>query len=189
MDVAAKAQRGEAGFSLLEILVALGLFALISLAGVILVSSILQVRDRTEGRLEELGDLQRGLVMITSDFHQAIPKSIQIDASGASLNRYGEEGRVVIRYTVDDGRLLRILEKNGVAGARQTLLDKVSAVRWRVLTRNAGWSETWPSSGLANAEASQVLRPVAVAVELDLDSERAGISGTLRRIVELTQAP
>lgn len=190
MDLVQQRASGEAGFSLIEIVIALGLLSLISLAGVGLVSSILQVRDRTEGRLEELGDLQRGLFVITSDFSQADGASIDLTPSGVSANRATENGMTGVTYEVADGKMLRKLSRGGAPGVQQTLLANVKAARWRLLLRDGGWVETWPPPSPADdAQAEDRVAPLALAVELDLDEGRVGVSGTLRRVVELAAKP
>lgn len=190
MDVSQQRASGDAGFSLIEIVIALGLLSLISLAGVGLVSSILQVRDRTEGRLEELGDLQRGLFIITSDFQQADGGSISLTATGVSADRAAGGGAAAVAYALIDGKVLRILSNGGAPGVQQTLLVNVKAARWRVLLEDGGWVETWPSASSANdGQGDDTAAPLALAVELDLDEARAGVSGTLRRVVELAARP
>ena len=190
MGVAKPNAAGDAGFSLIEIVIALGLFSLISLAGGVLVSSILQVRDRTEGRLEELGSLQRGLLVLTSDFQQALGGSIHVDATGASLDRPARGGTIAVKYVSNKDKVLRILSINGKAEAQQTLLDQVTAVRWRVFLKNGGWLDSWPREQDTVAPAgAEHESPTALSVEFDLAESRAGVTGTLRRVVELTAPP
>lgn len=190
MDVIQRRASSEAGFSLIEIVIALGLLSLISLAGVGLVSSILQVKDRTAGRLEELGDLQRGFFLITSDFQQADGASINLTPSGVSADRTAGNGVTAVTYAVADGKMLRKLSRGGAPGVQQTLLANVKAARWRLLLRDGSWVETWPPLSLPDdAQAEDRAAPLALAVELDLDGGRAGVSGTLRRVVELAARP
>lgn len=178
MDVGTPPRNGQAGFSLVEILVTLGLFSLIALAGVVLVGSILQVRERTEGRLEELGELQRAMLIITSDFQQARGGSLRVSASGASLERLAEGRLIGILYAVEDGRLVRTLSASGGPGGRQIVLDQLAGVSWRVYRIEDGWGDTWPRAAPAGT-------PLALAVEMDLDASRVGLSGAMRRVVEL----
>lgn len=190
MELVRQRSSGEAGFSLIEIVIALGLLSLISLAGVGLVSSILQVRDRTEGRLEELGDLQRGLFIITSDLQQANGASITLTSSGVSADRMARGGMATVAYAMADGKVLRVLSSGAAPGVQQTLLDNVKAARWRLLLRDGGWVESWPlASSSADTGATTRAGPLAVAVEFDLDDARVGVSGTLRRVVELAARP
>ena len=190
MDLVQQRASGEAGFSLIEIVIALGLLSLISLAGVGLVSSILQVRDRTEGRLEELGDLQRGLFVITSDFSQADGASINLTPSGVSADRATENGLIAVTYEVADGKMLRKLSRGDAPGVQQTLLSNLKTARWRLLLRDGSWVEKWPAlSPPDDVQAEDRPTPLALAVELDLDEWRVGVSGTVRRIVELAAKP
>ena len=70
MELAPLPRDNQAGFSLIEIVVALGLFSLISLAGMVLVGSILQVRERTEGRLDRNQHDQCQLLVVDHDLHR-----------------------------------------------------------------------------------------------------------------------
>jgi len=49
----------EAGVTLIEMLVALSLFALVGIASFTTLDTILRVRERTDGRLEHLAQLDR----------------------------------------------------------------------------------------------------------------------------------
>ena len=62
--------QNDAGFTLIEMMIALVLFALISLAGLALVNGVLGVQGRTETRLDRLADLQRTMLVVTSDVEQ-----------------------------------------------------------------------------------------------------------------------
>ena len=177
----------QAGFSLIEIVIALGLFSLISLAGVVMVSSILGVRERTEGRLEELGDLQRGLMLITSDFQQASAGSLRVDSTGASLSRPTQSGPISVKYIAQDEQIARVLSAGAAASVPQPLLDQVGAVRWRVLLSSGTWVDAWSGASAGGPQTDEDVWPVALAVELDLSGDRAGITGNLRHVVELAE--
>ncbi len=58
----------EQGFTLIEMLVALALLALISLAGFALIQTVLNAQQRTDGRLERLAGLERAVYLIDADF-------------------------------------------------------------------------------------------------------------------------
>ncbi len=64
---------GQGGFTLLELMISLGLFALIAVAGLALVDSVIGVDGRTEARLDRVADLQRAMVVVSSDLDQIAP--------------------------------------------------------------------------------------------------------------------
>jgi general secretion pathway protein J len=170
----------DAGFTLIEVVVALALFAIIALAGVALVNTVLDVRQRTAGRLDRLGDLQRAMVVISRDFTEVADAPLAGSTTGVGFDRHGgpEGGPAVgISYRLDRDVFERI-----AGGRTQVVLDRVAAVRWSYYALPGGWQDHWPAT-----EAQARTWPVAVAVEIDLTGP--GLTGTLRRLVDLPVRP
>ncbi|WP_082467305.1 type II secretion system protein GspJ [Sphingomonas sp. Leaf25] len=163
----------QAGFTLLELMISLGLFALIAVAGLTLVDSVIGVDGRTEARLDRVADLQRAMVVISSDLDQIAPGPLAGDAAGVRFARAapGFGGPAVpVAYRVVGGRLERI-----VGGRPQQVLDQVTGARWRYF--DGGWLPAWPPAPDRSGE-----WPRAVVVELQLGGTGGGV---LRRIVTL----
>ncbi len=162
-----------AGFTLLELMISLGLFALIAVAGLALVDSVIGVDGRTEARLDRVADMQRAMVVISSDFDQIAPGPLAGDAAGVRFARAapGFGGPpVAVAYRVAGGRLLRV-----VGGRPQLVLGDVQAARWQYF--DGGWLPGWPP-----APDRATAWPRAVSVELQLGGTAGG---TLRRVVTL----
>ena len=68
----------EAGVTLIEMLVALSLFALVGIASFTTLDTILRVRERTDGRLEHLAQLDRALLVFGRDIVQADPGTVTL---------------------------------------------------------------------------------------------------------------
>jgi len=66
-----KPAAGEAGFTLIELIISLALFALIAMAGLSLVEALLNIQQRTSGRLDRLAELQRAMYVLDNDLTQA----------------------------------------------------------------------------------------------------------------------
>jgi general secretion pathway protein J len=170
--------KGEAGFTLVELMISLGLFALIAVAGLALVQGILNVQGRTEKRLDRLAELQRTMFVVTSDLDQIAHGNITGDAQkGLSFTRAapGMGGQpVAVHYLVAGGVLVR------EAGPMpQQLLPGVTAARWRFW--DGSWADKWP---LKEDEADRW--PRAIELEMQVASPPGGgPSGTLRRVVIL----
>lgn len=176
----------EAGFTLIELIISLALFALIGVAGVALVDGTLNTGTRTEGRLDRLAELQRAAFLLTSDLDQVAQGPISGTGDRISFRRHGlGVGAVAARvdYRLDGGALLR--EVGGVPGVAmtQSLISGVTAVRWRFYDPGGGWADRWPPSPEQQAE-----WPSAVAIELVLGGG-AGPAGTMRRVVALADQP
>jgi general secretion pathway protein J len=173
----------EAGFTLVEMMTALALFALIALAGVTLVDGVLGVQERTGGRLDRLGEMQRAMYVLASDLEQLARGPVAGGAAKLGFSRMGAGVAGVpvrVNYALSDGAVSRIVE--GPSGAtRQQLLSGVSALRWRFHRKGAGWVERWPPS-----PAEIHAWPDAVEAEMLLSGKPAG---TLRRVVALPARP
>jgi general secretion pathway protein J len=171
--VSVPAPAKDAGFTLIELIISLLLFALIAVAGVALVDSVIGVQGRTEGRLDRLTDLQRAMLVVTGDLEQVASGDLSGGGAGIDFTRAapGVGGPPVrVRYGIDRGTLVR-----DAGGGAQAVLRGVASVRWRFFA--TGWSERWPVS-----EATRGEWPHAVELEVTLDGTPAG---AVRRVVRL----
>ncbi len=162
---------GESGFTLIELMISLALFALISLAGVRMVESIAGISERTAGRADRLGELQRALFLITADLEQAqaVPRR---EGMRTILMRASAAGPQPVAYSLRNNTLFR-----AAGGNDQAIVGDVAAARWRFLTKD-GWVDQ-----LSDAEDAQ--RPRAVEIILELAARPNRRSGTIRRVIEL----
>lgn len=176
-------QAADAGATLVELMVALALFALIAVAGFTLVDSILRVRERTDGRLERLAALQRAMHVMTADFEQAAPGPLSFVDEAVVFRRASGPGRsaVVVRYEEEDDALVRT-----VGAAPQRLLTGVEGLRWEFYTPPAGWA---PTPARPGEDGRPPPRPSAVALTVTVASIDGGPSGRLRRVVALPDQP
>lgn len=173
------APAGEGGFTLIELMISLGLFALIAVAGVTLVDGILSVQGRTEKRLDRIAEVQRAMFVVDSDFDQLAAGPLTGDANGVSFARAapGFGGPAIgVRYGLSGGVFARIVD-----GRPQRVLGGVQGARWRYF--DGGWLDAWPPD-----EERADRWPRAVAVELAV-SAPSGMAGTVRRVVTLPIAP
>ena len=167
---------GERGFTLIELMISLGLFALIAVAGLALVDGIIKVQGRTEKRLDRLADLQRALFVVSSDIDQIAFG--RVSGGGEKLNftraAPGFGGPAVpLQYSGANGNLVR-----GSGAMVQTVVGGVAHVRWRFFDGGA-WADRWP---LRDEDKDKW--PRAIAIELQALGP-GGAPGALRRVVTL----
>ena len=173
-----KPRAGEEGFTLLELIISLGLFALIAVAGLGLLDSVLNVQGRTDTRLSRLADLQRSMFVIQSDLDQITRGEVSGDGNGIAFTRIagGMGGPPVpVRYGAARGVLVRS------APQPQMLLQGVADARWRFRDGGA-WVDRWPPS-----EERKTEWPRAISVEMQVTGQ--GPQGSLRRVVVLPDQP
>ncbi len=154
-----------AGFTLVEMLVALLIFALLSAAGVALLAFGIDGRARSAQRLDTLAAVTRSRALLTADLAQAAPRPWR-DSAGARQPAFASGGAVLIgvvrrgwrndsgapraslqrvAYRLVDGRLERATAPM-VDGAAETapavLLRGVGALQLRF--HSAGqWRDRW----------------------------------------------
>lgn len=163
-------------------LAAVAVFAVVGLAGFAVLDGVLRARERSEGRLERLADMQRAMYLIAADLEQTAPGSLVMDGEGLSFRRYASSppgGETTVRYELQAG----VLRRTVGGAAPQRLLSNVAEVRWTVLSREGAWSAPPRPSDTAGE------RPRAVAVDLVLSPDAEPLAGELRRVVELPASP
>jgi general secretion pathway protein J len=169
----------DSGFTLIELMISLGLFALIAVAGLALVEGIINVQGRTEKRFDRLADLQRTMFVVSSDVEQIADGPISGGGANLSFTRSapGMGGAAVpLRYGVVGGALVR-----SVGPAPQLVLAGVANARWRFW--DGAWVDRWPVN-----DESKDRWPRAVALEMQVAGP-GGTPGSLRRVVALPVRP
>jgi len=187
------------GFTLVELLVSLFIFGMLSAAGVALLSFSVKAQEAAEARLGDLADFRRAGALLAGDLAQATPRLTR-DGRGDSRPAFeglsGDQGGVAlafvrrgwenlddspraslqrVEYSVVDGRLERRVypRLDGAAPLpASTVVDGVRRVRLRYRDREGNWRERWDPS-----KPTELPR----AVELVLDAEG---SGTTRQLFQ-----
>lgn len=81
-------RRPVAGFTLLEVLLAIAIFASMSLAAYEVLQGVLRNDEVTRTQVSRLGEVQRAFAVLARDFQQAVPRPVRVQ---------GEASDVVIR--------------------------------------------------------------------------------------------
>lgn len=165
----------EAGFTLVEVIVALGLLALIASAGLALVETVLSAQRRTDGRLARLATLERALFLIDADFAQATDGPV-LQGDTVLIRRGVRGGQASIGYAVFAGVLVRLYDLHP-----RMLIPDVEFLRWR-FHRGGRWEAAPPPP-------DDPLGDDAVELTLRLAPANGAPGGTLRRVVLLPARP
>ena len=189
---AAAAKRPSQGFTLLELLVALAIFAVVSMLAYGGLSSALTARQQVLQSLDRTTALQKAFVRLRNDLQQlrARPSrdpygeaqpALALLADGAvEFTRSGWRNPLAqprsalerVTYRLDaDGRLMRtswraVDRAQNAPVSEAVVLDQVEDLRWRFLEGNE-WREAWPPPAAAGTvPLDAVPRAVEVALVL-----------------------
>ena len=178
-------------------LIALGLFALIGVAGFTLLNSVLRTQDATETRLGRMAEIQRAMLVVSSDLDQ-ITGQLGGGATALSLQKADITGGIVsVRYELTGDAMTRTI--TGPGGERvQTLLTRVSGLRWTFHRRRGDWLDAWPQPqqpappALAGPDGQPLSTGpapdegvTAVALDLTLTGVDGRPTATLRRVASI----
>jgi general secretion pathway protein J len=152
------------GFTLVEMLVALFVFGLISAAGVALLRSSADGQILLREKLGERATLSRLANLIEADLAQAVPRPVRgpdgnarpaFEAGGDALLAFsrigiaadGETSRsslARVSYRLEAGRLLRAASAEGSsAGSDAVLIEGLKDARLSLREANGGWRDDW----------------------------------------------
>ena len=176
------------GFTLVEMLIALTIFGMLTAAGVTLLTLTIRTQETSERLLGQLGEVRALSALLTADLGQAAPR-IRRDRDGRRIAAFrgsaGNEGQLIVltrrgwdedsdashsalqrvEYRLSEGRLLRrvFMQVDGMARAvTQELLGGVRSVRLRYRDGEVGWRDTWDPT-----DPTQLPRAVELITEDD----------------------
>lgn len=199
--------RRTAGFTLIEVLVAMSIFAVLTTLAYMSLGQTLSNAEILSSRMDRLQAIQRTMRYLSNDLASASPRpvrdelgseylpAVMVSAANdfalavthggwtnpAGLPRSTQQRTV---YLLDDGKLFRIyysvLDPTYANEAISTeILDGVERLEFLLIQDNGESTNEWPPFGSNNA-ASSALRPRAIEIILTLEGE-----GEIRRIIEV----
>jgi len=188
--------RASGGFTLLELLVALSIFAIVAVLAYGGLGTVLDLRILTEESAERLAELQKTYLIVQRDIEQLVPRAIrdefgdeQTAISGAAhfqLTRGGWRNPLNnprsnlqrVGYALEEQQLVRyswlVLDRAQDSEPReQVLATGINSISVRYLDTDDSWQEQWPPeqvSGSGEPLSDELPR----AVELTLEHEHYG---------------
>jgi general secretion pathway protein J len=86
-----KIARNQSGFTLVEILVAMAIFALIAVGSVTMLSAVTTQNELSDERMKALQDMQRAMLIIERDFLQMVPRKTRVDGDVSDILVFAEK--------------------------------------------------------------------------------------------------
>lgn len=200
-----------AGFTLLELLIAIAIFALLAMGTWRMLGAVLDSDEATRVQEQQLRELVRAVSAFERDVRQVISRPIrdaygesrvallgehQGDSDALEFTRNGwrnptgaQRSRLQrVRWQLSGERLERrywtVLDQAQDSLPRvQNALDGVTEMKLRYMDDSGDWQDSWPPAGLSDDER---LDRLPRALELTLQHRRYG---ELRRVLRLVETP
>jgi general secretion pathway protein J len=200
--------RLQRGFTLLELLVAMAIFAILGTMALSGYTELQRQSEYAEQRLQRTREVQRAVQTIAQDLGQIEPRPIReplgetvipallatesieygIQFTRAGWSNTAGLARPTLQrvgYRLDGEGLWRdhwpVLDRTlAMEPVRVKLLGQVRSVRFRFMSPSREWVDRWPSSDGIGLAGSERLRPAAIEVTLELEDW-----GVIRRVIEV----
>ncbi len=174
---------GKAGFTLIEILIALSIFSIMAVMSSTVLYTTFNARDKTTEHAIRLSKLQVAMVLIERDFSQIVNQPISVASisqagvvglseeikfsRGGVINPLFEEKRSTIgrvKYFLDNNKLIRsssvaINRAKQLTSQTEVLLSNVLELKFEYINKNGLVQQQWYNKEL----------PKAIRISLQLD--------------------
>ncbi len=190
---------GQRGFTLLELLIAISIFAMIGLGSYQVLASVLRAQEATGATSEALTRMQRTYLRLSQDFRQVIDRPVRDNYGDVLPPLFMPERGYDLEFTrtgwrnplgrprselqrvafeLEGSTLLRhywpVLDRaQDSEPVSQVVLEDVAHFRLRLLDAAGRWHDTWPprrSSLGQDDSADERLLPVAIELEIGVET-------------------
>lgn len=182
------------GFTLLEMLVALAIFAIIGIASYSGLRSVLQARVSIEAESQRLAQVQMALYFLERDIEQILFRPIRDEYGQVQPALAGDENNDPlleftrsgwdnplqqqrarlqrVHYRLTQNTLLRgywqTLDRGANNAIRETeLLTRIDGVQIRFLAADNRWQRRWPPADQTEAATAELPRALEITLELN----------------------
>lgn len=194
--------RKNSGFTLIEILIALMIFAIIGVIAARSLQSIIQLHHQIKQENQKITRLMLGMTLIRRDIENAIYQQVREgDASNEAVfvgnktqllflrtgllnpTALRQSNLETVQYSVEGNHLVRVsLNFNAAKTAKpmkENLFDQVQSVHWQYISSNGKISAVWPmpkqKNTLQTVPPDPLPRVVLMVVKLNNDRTIEGV--------------
>lgn len=189
----------RSGFTLIEVLVALAVFGVLSLLSYMSLGQTLSNADMLNDRMDRLQSIQRTISFLSSELLQTVPRPIRVELGGAPSpalqsnftsdfalelthggwpNSLGVPRSTMQRtaYRIEDDELIRyhwnVLDRTVNNTPLATLmLTEAESLTFRFLQANGDWTDQWPPSTAQGSANASLPRAVEIVLVLADEGE------------------
>jgi len=196
----------QSGFTLIEVIIAMSIFAIVSLLAYTGLHSVITSKSHTEGSLERLRELQMTMLNLNGDLQQLSNRNGHDSLGGQLLKVSTQDSNYILAFTrsgwrnpanlarstlqrvaykLDEDKLIRLYwshvdRADDEQLVEQELISNIESLELRFLDDKNQWQTNWPTANdLASATPSSKL-PVAIEVILKMNDW-----GEIRRLVRV----
>jgi len=194
------------GFTLIEVIIAISIFAIVSVLAYSGLHSVISSKSHTEASLSRLQELQMTMLTLGGDFQQLsnrdghdalggklLKLSTQNSDYIASFTRSGwrnpaDQVRSTLQrvaYRLDEDKLIRtywthVDRADDEQVVERTLMTNIESLELRFLDEKKEWQSSWPpANALASAEPPEL--PSAVEITLNMNDW-----GEIKRLIRVS---
>ena len=180
------------GFTLLELLVALSIFSLVSVMAYGGLQTVISTKNASQKNAERVAEIQLLMMRLSNDLRQAVPRKIRdgygdfLPAMRSGQNSddttewtragYRNPARLTrsnlqrVAYKLEQQKLIRITWRvldraQDTEAIESEVLSNVESVEWRFLNSSGEWLSSWPETG-QNAGGHPLPKAVEFTLEL-----------------------
>jgi general secretion pathway protein J len=199
--------RAVAGFTLLEVLVAVAIFSILAVIAMGGYNEMVKQSDIASAGAKRTRDIQAAMQRLNIDFSSLEPRPVREPLGDSVLPALRADNRTQalvelthsgwsnpagvprstlqrVAYRLENDKLLReywlVLDRTMTSEPESAvLLDGVKRMQLRFLDGNRTWHEQWPPLGYSAPDMTR-LRPIAVEITMELNDW-----GEIKRLVEV----
>lgn len=201
----AQALNTSNGFTLIEVIIAMSIFAILAVLSYTGLQSVINSKTGTETELKRLQQVQMTMLTLSTDMYHLSNRDGH-DALGSTLARLSaqdndyiieftrngwrnptEQARSTLQrvaYQLDEDKLIRIYwphidRADDDTRVERTLITNIESLEFRFLDEKNEWQSNWP---VASVQASGTPASLPVAVELTL---KMNDWGEIKRLIRI----
>ncbi len=196
----------SAGFTLIEVMIALAIFAIVSSLAYSGLQSVVNSKVRTEAALERLQQLQMTMLTLSSDMQQLSSREGHDSLGGRLAALTTQDANLIVDFTrsgwrnpanqvrstlqrvayrIDDESLIRVHwpqvdRADDDMRIERVLITNIESLELRFLDDKNQWRTNWPSAN-ASASGNTAEPPGAIEITLKMNDW-----GEIKRIIRAT---